>query len=60
MSGTKGNRNRLTSEKIIDEFEAANPNVKVDIQWMISEFMSKVRIAALIGDAPDLIEQSGA
>ncbi|MGW6150876.1 hypothetical protein ACWFN4_26290 [Bacillus mycoides] len=50
----------MTSEKIIDEFEAANPNVKVDIQWMISEFMPKVRIAALMGDAPDLIEQSGA
>ncbi|WP_439876871.1 hypothetical protein ACSLGG_30860 (plasmid) [Bacillus mycoides] len=50
----------MTSEKIIDEFEAANPNVKVDIQWMSSEFMPKVRIAALIGDAPDRIEQSGA
>ncbi|MCP1124654.1 extracellular solute-binding protein [Bacillus sp. 3103sda1] len=55
----KGEPQQVVIQKIIDEFEDANPNVKVDVQWMGREVMSKVRNAALSGDAPDLIEQLG-
>ncbi|WP_336481295.1 hypothetical protein [Bacillus sp. FJAT-53711] len=55
----KGEPQQVVIQKIIDEFEDANPNVKVDVQWMGRE-VSKVRNAALSGDTPDLTEQSGA
>ncbi|MGE8205946.1 ABC transporter substrate-binding protein [Heyndrickxia sp. NPDC080065] len=56
----KGEPQQVVIQKIIDEYQDANPNVKVDVQWMGREVMSKVRNAALSGDAPDLTEQSGA
>ncbi|AZU64121.1 ABC transporter substrate-binding protein [Neobacillus mesonae] len=56
----KGEPQQVVIQKIIDSFEEANPDVKVDVQWMGREVMSKVRNAALSGDAPDLTEQSGA
>ncbi|MEH7083521.1 extracellular solute-binding protein [Neobacillus drentensis] len=56
----KGEPQQVVIQKIIDEYEDANQNVKVDVQWMGREVMSKVRNAALSGDAPDLTEQSGA
>ncbi|GHI00388.1 ABC transporter substrate-binding protein [Neobacillus kokaensis] len=56
----KGEPQQVVIQKIIDAYEDANPNVKVDVQWMGREVMSKVRNAALSGDAPDLTEQSGA
>jgi raffinose/stachyose/melibiose transport system substrate-binding protein len=56
----KGEPQQVVLQKIIDDYEEANPSVKVDVQWMGRQVMSKVRNAALGGNAPDLTEQSGA
>nr|WP_239587783.1 extracellular solute-binding protein [Bacillus pakistanensis] len=56
----KGEPQQVVLQKVIDDYEEANPDVKVDVQWMGRQVMSKVRNAALGGNAPDLTEQSGA
>jgi len=45
---------------IIEDYEEANPDVKVDVEWMGREVLSDVRNAIQSGDAPDLTDQSGA
>ncbi|WP_142384733.1 ABC transporter substrate-binding protein [Bacillus sp. M6-12] len=56
----KGEPQQVVLQRIIDEYQDANPDVKVDVQWMGRQVMSKVRNAALGGTAPDLTEQAGA
>lgn len=56
----KGEPQQLVLQKIINEYEDANPGVTVDVQWMGRQVMSNVRNAALGGDAPDLTDQAGA
>ena len=47
-------------QNIIDEYEAENDDVEIDVQWMGREVLSDVRNASLGDDGPDLTEQSGA
>jgi raffinose/stachyose/melibiose transport system substrate-binding protein len=56
----KGEPQQVVLQKIIDAYEDKHPDVKIDVQWMGRQVMSKVRNAALGGGAPDLTEQAGA
>jgi raffinose/stachyose/melibiose transport system substrate-binding protein len=40
-------------EKLADEFEAANPGIKIDLQWSTAD-MTKLQAQFMSGDAPDI------
>lgn len=43
---------------IVEDYEAENENVKINVEWMGRQVMSKVRNAMLSGDGPDLIDKA--
>lgn len=47
-------------QEIIDDYEEANPDITVDVEWMGREVLADVRNAIQGGDPPDLADQSGA
>jgi ABC-type glycerol-3-phosphate transport system substrate-binding protein len=42
-------------EKLADEFEAANPGIKIDLLWSASD-MTKLQAQFMSGDAPDICQ----
>ncbi|WP_423799787.1 ABC transporter substrate-binding protein [Neobacillus sp. SAB-20_R2A] len=54
----KGEAQQIVIQKIIDDYEKANPNVDIDVQWMGRQVLAKVRTASLSNDAPDLTDKS--
>ena len=44
-------------DRIIKDFERANPGVKVDVQWAGREVLTKVRAALAAGQPPDLVDK---
>src|SRR5690625_468100 len=53
-----GEPNQKMLSAIIDDYEAENPDVKIEVEWMGRQVMSKVRNAMLSGEGPDLIDKT--
>lgn len=47
-------------QDIIDDYEEANPDVTIEVEWMGREVLSDVRNAIQSDSAPDITDQSGA
>lgn len=45
-------------KNIVEDYEAENQNVEINVEWMGRQVMSKVRNSMLSGDGPDLIDKS--
>src|SRR5690625_1775057 len=56
----EGEPNQNALKKIIADYEEENTEVKIEVEWMGRQVMSKVRNAMLSGDGPDLIDKSAA
>ncbi len=56
----EGEPNQIVLKNIIADYEEENPDVKIEVEWMGRQVMSKVRNAMLSGDGPDLIDKSAA
>ena len=46
-------------QKIIADFEAANPNIKINASWNGRENLTKVRPMLLSGNVPEIMDQGG-
>lgn len=53
----KGEPQQVVLQKIIDEFQQANPNIHVQVQWAGRQLLPKVQQTLISGDAPDLIDK---
>src|SRR4051812_32227366 len=54
----KGEAQQVVIQNIIDDYEEANPDIEIDVQWMGRQVLSKVRTASLSSDSPDLTDKS--
>ena len=54
----EGEPNQTVLKNIIEDYEAEHPDIKIDVEWMGRQVMSKVRNAMLSGDGPDLVDKA--
>lgn len=52
----QGEPQQQVIQRIIEDFEEANPNVKVEVEWMGRKVLSKVQNALLANDTPDIVD----
>lgn len=53
---TLNEQEQITLKNIIDEFEAANPNIKVEVEYVpFGDAQNKFKVAAGAGNAPDVL-----
>lgn len=53
----KGEPQQVVMQKIIDEFQKANPNIHVQVQWAGRDLLPKVQQTLISGHPPDLIDK---
>lgn len=54
----EGEPNQQVLKNIIEDYEAENPDVEIEVEWMGRQVMSKVRNAMLSNDGPDLVDKA--
>lgn len=52
----QGEPQQKVIQTIIDEYEEANPNVTIEVEWMGRKVLSKVQNAILSNDTPDILD----
>ncbi len=53
----KGEPQQIVLSKTITDFEKAYPNITVDVTWGGRDILTKVRLAMLSGNPPDLVDK---